>query len=106
MRRSLDDELVPLAAAVAVVYFDLTGMRLPDTAAQGRDEVIRLIAIALAQVAEIVVRNGRGERVITARELGKADDLERFFIRRSDLRAATGTLGRIWRELTPALSPS
>jgi len=100
--RDPNEDLVPLAAAVAVVFFHLTGARLPENATQGRDEAIRLTATALAQVASIVVRDGRGEHAAQLGDFHEPLQLDRFFVRRRDLRAATDTLGRIWREVAPA----
>jgi hypothetical protein len=47
----VDEELVPLSVAAQVTYFHLSGMqvRLPED--RPLDEVVRLAALALAEIA-------------------------------------------------------
>lgn len=105
-----DDELVPLSAAATVAHFHLTGRRLPDTPQEGREEVVGLTTIALAQVAAVRTRDARGEHVMTQREvrellvqplqLEQPVDLERFLIRRGELRTAIRALAELWQSLS------
>jgi len=97
----LDGEMVPLSVAATVAYFHLTALaKQIDTDAQLAD-VVQVVAVALSQVAPIYSA-GAGAVEAVNRELDalllrrsneeSPADLDRFAIRRGDLRTALTTL--------------
>ena len=102
--QAIDAELVPLSVAATVAYFHLTGP-LPDAEQpDSRTRAVARAALALAQVAAIYVRASEGPpQAMNAEALRRLlldpmldeegqPDLDRFLIRRGDLRAALVTL--------------
>lgn len=96
---SVKDELVPLATAAQVTYFHLSGLRLYISDDQPLAEIIRITALALAEVAPIY----RGERPLDPKQLDdllihplisrqEQPDLDAFHVRRGDLRDALVSL--------------
>ena len=99
----LDAELVPLSVAATVAYFHLADPRIQVEQA---GSLLRAVgaAISLAHVAAIYLGGAEGPaRPMSAEELrrlllepmrdeARRPDLDRFFIRRADLRAALVTL--------------
>jgi hypothetical protein len=103
-RQALDAELVPLSVAATVAYFHLTNPRVEVEQADSRVRAVARAALALAQLSAIFVRASDGRpQPINAEELrrllvdpildqARHPDLDRFLIRRADLRAALVTL--------------
>lgn len=103
-QQALDDELVPLSVAATVAYFHFTD---PRTQARPADSLVRAVGLAaqsLSQVAVILTRGAHEvarpmseeevQRVLFRPMLNHArrPDLDRFFIRRGDLRVALVSL--------------
>ena len=103
-RHVLDAELVPLSVAATVAYFHLADPRIQVEQAGSLLRAVGRAAISLAHVAAIYLGGAEGPaRPMSAEELrrlllepmrdeARRPDLDRFFIRRADLRAALVTL--------------
>jgi hypothetical protein len=100
---SIDDELVPLSIAAPVAYFHINGSAgVPDD--KPIEELVRVTAIALCQVAPIYGADGEGparrldepgiERLLLRplQDRGAHVDLDLFHMRRGDLRIALVSL--------------
>src|SRR5688572_19330807 len=111
--QSLDAELVPLSVAATVTYFHLADARTRLQQTDSVQRAVGLAALALSQVAVLRLRMkgeaarpmsiGEVQRLLFRPMLEGADrpDLDRFFIRRGDLRVALVTL----REARDAFGP-
>jgi hypothetical protein len=103
-RYALDAELVPLSVAATVAYFHLTDPRIQVGELDSLLRAVGRAAISLAQVAVIHLRGSEEPaRQMNAEELrrlllepmldeARRPDLDRFLIRRGDLRAALVSL--------------
>jgi hypothetical protein len=106
---SVDDELVPLSIAAQVAYFHINGSTGVSND-KPLEELVRVTAIALSQVAPIYGPDGGGpaklldepgvERLLLTplRKRSEHFDLDLFHMRRGDLRNALVSL----REARPA----
>lgn len=97
-QRFLDEQLVPLSVAAAVAYLDVAGF---EAQAQPLEHVVRAIDRAAASLAELVpvyLADDR-RRELSAQEVRerlhrplsrdeKRPSLDKFLVRRRDLRAA------------------
>lgn len=92
---TIKDELVPLSIAAQVTYFHLSGLRIHVSDGQPLAEMIRITALALAEIAPIF----RGGSALDRQQLDDLlihplssrqalPDLDAFHVRRGDLRDA------------------
>lgn len=93
------DEMVPLTIAAHVTYFHLSGLRINISDDQPVAEIIRIAALALAEITPIY----RGEGPLDPKQLDdllihplssrqEQPDLNAFHVRRGDLRDAVVNL--------------
>ncbi len=101
-----DNDLVPLSLAASLAYFELTGLEGRVGSEEHLRDVIDLAAVALVHVAPIYRANAGAGRPASLMSAGQADELlftpirkgkaapplDRFYIRRGDLRAAIASL--------------
>ena len=98
-QNQLDAELVPLAVAATVAYFHLTEASKQVDSQGHLADVVPVVALALSQVTPVyAAADGTGRPVnkevdaLLLRRDAAPPDLDRFAIRRGDLRAALATL--------------
>jgi hypothetical protein len=108
-RHALDEELVPLSVAATVAYFHLTHAITQVGQADVLLRAVALTALAISQVASIHLGGaGDPKRALSAAEVDRllvqpmlerapCPDLDRFLIRRGELRRALASL-RVARE--------
>lgn len=100
--RLQESDLVPLAVAAALAYFELTGVKGQVGSDEHLRDVIDLAVVALSHAAPILRRSADGDSApsvmsatqveqllfIPIRQGRQAPDLEPFYIRQHDLHAA------------------
>ena len=100
-RKVIDQELVPLAVASSIAYHHVTDAVSQVSETASLAEIVHLAAIALSTVAQIfriadepLPLNALEVRELLFRPRGDIDplQLDRFGVRRGDLRAALATL--------------
>ncbi len=106
MGQLLENDLVPLSEAASLAYLELTGVKGQVGSEEHLRDVVDLAVVALLHVAPIyqssadgsnstmVMSAVQGQKLLFApiREGREAPPLDRFYIRRSDLRAAITSL--------------
>lgn len=99
------DDLVPLSVAASLAYCELIGVNSPLGSDEHLRDVLDLTAAALLHVAPAyrispdgasLIRAEETEKLLlaTIREGKQAPDVDGFYLRRGDLRAAIGKLRR------------
>lgn len=102
MGQLLENEWVPLFEAASLAYRELTGVEGQVGSEENLRDVVELAVIALLRVAPVYQGSADGSSVTTVmsavqrqklvfapiREGTQAPALDRFYIRRSDLRGA------------------
>lgn len=102
MGQLLENDLVPLSEAASLAYLDLAGVKGEAGSEEHLRDVVDLAVVALLHVAPIyqssadgsssttVMSADQGEALLFApiRQGREAPALDRFYIRRSDLRGA------------------
>jgi hypothetical protein len=100
--RQLDEQLIPLSVAAAVAYLDIASL---EAQARPHHYVVRAIDLAALSLAQLVpvYLSDAGRRELSAQEVherlldplfkgDKRPSLDKFLVRRRDLRAAIKTL--------------
>jgi hypothetical protein len=101
-QRLLDEQLIPLSVAAAVAYLDVAG---PEPQAERIEYAVRAIDLAAMSLAQLVpiYFSEAGRRELSAQEVRERlvrplregherPSLDRFLVRRCDLRTAIKTL--------------